>query len=92
MAHEPCQILPETIDVLRASITASIPHNRTGAAYVSLDTRVLAALIQPERVAAPQLLAALRDMLTAFDDAGWTGNAKAACDNARAAIARAEGR
>lgn len=39
-----------------------------------------------------ELLMALQNMLLALGDTGWTGTAQAACDKARAAIARAEGR
>jgi hypothetical protein len=60
---EACSISDVTIDGLKNAIANASHDKRTGAAFVNIDTRVLAALIAPVRNAAPELLAALADMV-----------------------------
>lgn len=53
---------PYTFDALQDAIDNAKPDPRTGAAFVNIDTRVLAALIALERREAPAMLAVLREI------------------------------
>lgn len=57
------ELKPYTFDALQEAIDSALPEF-SGAAFVRIDTRVLAALIAPERREAPAMLEALRDFAT----------------------------
>ena len=97
--HTPiaCQLTCATFDSLEAGIATAEPDARTGAAFVNLDTRVLAALISPAHRTAPELLWALKYVLRQLADGDnpeldKDGDEIDPFERARAVVAKAEGR
>lgn len=97
----PANVSAVTIEALRRAIANAKPDPRTGAAFVNIDTRVLAALIDPVQNEAPAMLESLKEMAAVArcisgsfalrGEYGWDKHDEAELNKAQAILARIEG-
>lgn len=97
----PANVSGVTIAALQRAIANAKPDTRTGAAFVNVDTRVLAALIDPVQNEAPAMLESLKEMVAVArcisgsfalrGEYGWDKHDEAELNKAQAILARIEG-